>query len=158
MPTGPFTAGSARPRRRGSRELSTGARVGGWVVLLVYLAVLAGITLTPLPGALADRTANFTPGASFARYLADGIDPALARRQLGGNVAMFAPFGFILPFAIAAARKVMVTVPLALLGSATIEVVQATRVEGRVFDIDDVLLNVVGALLGLLLHRLLVRR
>lgn len=153
--TGSFTATSRRSSRRQDGP-STVTRAVGWLALVVYLALLALVTLTPVSGT--EQTANYVPGASFSRYLSEGVENSLAIRQLGGNVVMFLPFGFVLPFAIAAARRVLVTVPLALLASAGIEIVQATRVEGRVFDIDDVLLNVVGALVGLLIHRLLVRR
>lgn len=136
-----------------ARPPSTAARVGGWVVLVAYLGVVAAVTLTPLPGALEDQTANFVPGASFSRYLAEGIDPALAVRQLGGNIAMFLPFGFVLPFAIPATRSLALMVPLAALTSLGIEIAQAEMVEGRVFDIDDVVLNLIGATVGVLIHK-----
>jgi glycopeptide antibiotics resistance protein len=79
---------------------------------------------------------------------------------LGGNVLTLAPFGFLLPFAaprMASWRRIAVAALLFPLG---IELAQlgVSLVLGysyRVTEIDDVLLNFAGILLGFALYRML---
>ena len=66
--------------------------------------------------------------------------------QLGLNAAMFAPFGFLLPVLWRKCRKWKVTVLAGFLLSLTIEVLQMFCF--RATDVDDLLMNTLGAFLG----------
>ncbi|WP_165498465.1 VanZ family protein [Streptomonospora litoralis] len=74
--------------------------------------------------------------------------------QSGGNIALFVPLGALLPLAFGrrAAAFGRVAVVAAVL-SGCVEVVQYALSIGHIASVDDVLLNVFGALLGAALTR-----
>lgn len=66
-----------------------------------------------------------------------------------GNVLAFAPFGFILPLLNKSYRKFHIIAILSILFSVIIEVSQLLLKVG-VFDVDDILMNSIGGILGYL--------
>lgn len=66
-----------------------------------------------------------------------------------GNIVMFIPFGYLISTYIKPKRILPILIVSALT-STTVEFVQSCI--GRSFDVDDILLNVVGALIGFLLY------
>ena len=66
-----------------------------------------------------------------------------------GNILLFVPFGYFVSGYIKAS-KVSHILAVSIISSLTVEVVQLQI--GRSFDIDDVLLNVTGAIVGFLLY------
>ena len=78
------------------------------------------------------------------------------REQLGfeifvvnilGNILAFAPFGFLLPLIHKRNRSFFKILMLSILFSLTVEAIQLYLKVG-IFDVDDILLNTVGGLLG----------
>lgn len=92
---------------------------------------------------------NFVPFTEMFRY---EIGSRLFIKNIIGNILLFLPYGY---FAADFLRSKKVFLPLFLtfIVSMTIELVQLNI--GRTFDIDDVILNTVGGMLGYLLYRLL---
>ena len=92
------------------------------------------------------------------------MHPHLTRfclRNTLGNVALFMPLGILLPLVDTRFRSLKRVLLLALCLSLTIETLQfALRFVGnpRAVDIDDVLLNTLGACLGFLIYRALKLR
>jgi len=93
-----------------------------------------------------------------------GLLSPTTRYELGlaaGNVLLFVPLGLLV--ALAARRGPLVTLVLALGTSVVLETAQLTGLFGlypcayRQADLDDVLMNTVGALLGWLIGWLVVR-
>jgi glycopeptide antibiotics resistance protein len=77
--------------------------------------------------------------------------------QLLGNVLLFVPMGLLLPFVWSRSISAREIAGSAVVMSATIEVIQyLQRFMGmkRSADVDDVILNVVGALIGYVLIKL----
>ena len=70
-------------------------------------------------------------------------------KNVVGNILMFLPFGFFVSYYLNA-NKVSYPLVLTLIVSLTIELVQLKI--GRVFDIDDVILNVIGGFCGFLIY------
>ena len=70
-------------------------------------------------------------------------------KNVVGNIIMFIPFGFFVSYYLRA-NKVGYPLVLTLIVSLTIELVQLKI--GRVFDIDDVILNVIGGFCGFLIY------
>ena len=66
-------------------------------------------------------------------------------KNILGNIIMFMPYGFFVGYYLKL-DKINISLFLTLLVSTTIETTQL--IIGRVFDIDDILLNIVGGLLG----------
>ncbi len=87
---------------------------------------------------------------SYKKWLAGSWDSG---RQILGNVAMFAPFGFLLSGAMGSGRKTCLAVFAAgFLFSATIEVLQLELLRGT-FEYDDIFNNTLGALSGYLVYK-----
>ncbi|WP_410539658.1 VanZ family protein [Streptomyces sp. KL2] len=117
---------------------------------VLFAVVLARLTLTPSYASEALTHSNLRPGDSIRNYL---NQPAFRDtvKQLGGNIALGVPFGVLLPVAWPRARGLLRVVLLTTAVMVAVELVQGAVVPGRAFDIDDVILNTTGALLGYLL-------
>lgn len=94
---------------------------------------------------------NFIPFREIFRY---DFGSRLFIKNVAGNMLLFLPFGFFISYYLKS-EKAWLPVVLTLIASCSIEVVQ--MVIGRVFDIDDILLNLLGGLLGFSCYALLVK-
>ncbi|MFC8699256.1 VanZ family protein [Streptomyces parvus] len=117
------------------------------VGLVAFSVLLAKVTLTPSPASEDIVTSNLQPGRSLRQYAEDYTFLA-ACKQAGGNVLLGVPFGLLLPFLVPRRLRMIRTVLLAAVAMAVVELIQGALVQGRAFDIDDVILNTTGALLG----------
>lgn len=88
---------------------------------------------------------NFIPFKEIFRY---SIGSTKFMKNIFGNILLFVPFGFFSSYYLRH-KKMITPVVLTLVVSLTIEIVQYNI--GRVFDIDDIILNVVGGILGFLI-------
>lgn len=142
-----------------NRKVS-GIRIVCWCLFAVYLALLAyflffaeatGRTFT-------ERTYqyNLIPLHEIKRFV-------VYRKQLGfaavalnliGNVLAFVPFGLFLPLLLRGMRYFGKTVLLGFEFSLLVEIVQLFSKVGS-FDVDDILLNTLGVVLGYVLFFLL---
>ncbi|MEV0777204.1 VanZ family protein [Streptomyces sp. NPDC050428] len=120
------------------------------VLLVGFAAVLAELTLTPSPASSEIAGANLQPGRSLRQYAEDYTFLA-ACKQIGGNVLMGAPFGLLLPVLVPRRFRMVRVVALTLVMMTMVELAQGAIVEGRAFDVDDVIMNTSGALLAYLL-------
>ena len=89
---------------------------------------------------------NYIPFKEMLRYLPYR---KLFIRNVVGNMIMFVPFGFFVTYFVKT-NKMRVTFIITLITSLTIEITQ--KFIGRVFDIDDIILNVLGGTIGFLLY------
>ena len=94
-------------------------------------------------------TNNFIPFKEILRY---NITSRLFFKNVLGNMILFLPFGFFTSYYLKV-DKVRLPLLLTLVASISIEVVQMCI--GRVFDVDDIILNVIGGILGFYLYSLL---
>lgn len=153
----PFVAISYRRQGR-----LTPWRAALWAAALVYFWAIWTYTLLPLPDTASMRCAgvNLDPWAFVddARGAARRPGPFLtdpAILQLLLNVLLFVPLGFLLR--VLGGRGILVAFAVGLGVSVVIETTQLTGVWGiypcayRVFDVDDMLTNTLGAVVGSLL-------
>jgi len=145
--------------------------VASSVLFVLYLGWVVAATLFPLPvrAPVAELEAAGRGGVSVELVPLAGIRDVLAHGSssvrawiLGGNVLTLVPFGFLLPFTaprLATWRRMAVAALLFPLGIelAQLAVSLALEYSYRVTEIDDVLLNFVGVLLGFAVH-LVARR
>ncbi|MFD3325528.1 VanZ family protein [Streptomyces sp. NPDC058701] len=117
---------------------------------VAFSVVLARLTLEPSPASVALTYSNVHPGQSIRAYLDHGTAREAAR-QLGGNLLLGVPFGVLLPVLVPQARGLARVAVSTTVVMVLVELVQGALVTGRAFDIDDVILNTAGALLGYLL-------
>jgi glycopeptide antibiotics resistance protein len=134
-----------RTTKRADRNRRPLFRFVPLVLLVVYLGIVAVLTLGPGDTSGTGAQDNLRPFATINRALDRGT--FLALFQVVGNGLLFVPFGFLAPLAFPRLR-VLTAVFVAAAASAALEIVQLTHIAGRIFDVDDVILNVAGACLG----------
>ena len=113
------------------------------ILFLAYLVLLFQlVTSQDLPGG----GTNLMPFREILRY---DVGTKAFYKQVFGNILLFIPLGY---FATSYCKiKGLRTLTLvSLLSSLTIEVTQ--HYIGRTFDIDDIILNVVGGIVGFLIY------
>jgi glycopeptide antibiotics resistance protein len=94
-------------------------------------------------------TNNFIPFKEILRY---NITSRYFFKNVVGNMLMFLPFGFFISTYLDA-DDIRIPILLTIIASIAIEIVQ--MIIGRVFDVDDILLNLIGAILGFYIYRIL---
>ncbi|MGW3633291.1 VanZ family protein [Streptomyces sp. NPDC005122] len=121
-----------------------------FVAMVAFAVALARVTLEPSPASKALIHTNLHPGQSLRAYL---DQPALrdAVKQIGGNILLGVPFGVLLPVLVPRTRGILRVVLLTAAVMLLVELAQGAFITGRAFDIDDVILNTTGALVGYLL-------
>jgi hypothetical protein len=141
----------AEPRRAPLSVLARWLAVAVALLLMVAFAiVLAKATLVPSYASEGIAHTNLHPGASLRQYY-ERYTVAGAIRQVGGNLLLGVPFGVLLPVAAPKARGLWRVLLATLTVMVLVELAQGAMVAGRAFDIDDVIMNTTGALLGYLL-------
>lgn len=119
--------------------MSEARRTAGYFMLVEALAVIALVTLTPV---------QFSYRAHTLR-LAFDFSP-LHLREDALNAVLFAPLGVA---AAALALRARGALLLAATVSIVVEALQLTVVQGRFAELQDVVANVVGAMIGWALWR-----
>ncbi|MEG1457515.1 MAG: VanZ family protein [Bacilli bacterium] len=89
---------------------------------------------------------NWIPFKEILRY---DVGTTNFYKQVIGNIILFIPFGFFASYYVNIKRLGLITF-ITLISSTIIETVQYYI--GRSFDIDDILLNLVGGILGFLVY------
>ena len=92
---------------------------------------------------------NFIPFREILRY---NITSRLFIKNVLGNMLLFLPFGFFISYYLNV-EKPNLSLLLTLVASVAIEIVQ--MVIGRVFDVDDIILNMLGGFIGYFIYSLL---
>ncbi|MGV9509607.1 VanZ family protein [Streptomyces tendae] len=141
--------GDSRERHTLALPLRLLATACAFVFMVAFAVVLARLTLQPSPASEALTHTNLHPGRSLRAYL---DQPALrdAVKQIGGNILLGVPFGVLVPVVAPRTRGVLRVLLLTAVAMLLVESAQGVLVTGRAFDVDDVILNTAGALLGYL--------
>lgn len=141
------------------------------IVFYIYIAIVIKVIIFKYPWedlkAIMDTwekgvilegldTANFTLFKTIKMYINYSYK-LNSFENLVGNVVVFVPFGFLLPYIQEKSRKLQVLLLNAFLFVLGIEVFQLFSAFGA-FDVDDILLNCFGAVLGWILYRFWERR
>ena len=90
----------------------------------------------------------------FLKVLDQQAYSAAAVINLGGNVIMFIPLGFLLPRVFPGLQKFQRCILATVLIITAVELTQLFTLLGSC-DIDDLILNVIGAAVGFILHKLI---
>ncbi len=140
-----------------------------WAVMILYLLALVDLIVLKYGGGRTweilshwspeavrahAETANYVPFRMILLYLRNWERiPQLAFMNLVYNVAAFVPFGVLAPLLRRGRGTVVPTVLGAALFSLFLEGIQLVSLLGE-FDVDDILLNTLGAIVGLMLYGL----
>ncbi|MGD6842588.1 VanZ family protein [Bacillus infantis] len=130
------------------------------VSFIVYLFVLASILFLGSRGFAWDgmslkdyirQSSNFIPFKTIGMYLqalSDGrMNMDIPVKNLLGNFVLFMPMGVYLPFFIRKKNSIILFTASMTAMLITIEIIQVITRRGS-FDIDDYILNMLGALIG----------
>lgn len=126
-----------------------------WALLICYLGILADLVFLSAAFGRVDAsinrysTMNLIPFRTVMIYIRGirVVGPMAVVINILGNIGVFVPIGFLLPILWKRCRRLLQLTLIALCGSVFIEVTQGFFAVG-VVDVDDVILNVTGALLG----------
>ena len=136
-------------------------RILGWILFLAYLTLLIYFLFFAegygrQQAGTGEYRYNLIPFAEIRRFWVYRKQVGLmaAFLNLGGNVVGFMPFGFLLPVLSEKMRRFWVTVPLGFSLSLSVECVQLAAKVGS-FDVDDIILNTLGVILGYAAFRIL---
>lgn len=140
-----------------------------WSSIIVYLFVMANLLLfkyiSPLELFIKDRYVfrdlNFIPFVGIFQYLfGNDVSFNIALYNVVGNVLIFMPMGLLLQL-MRPKQSLLRTVIVVCLSSIAVELIQYIMGIGSA-DIDDIILNTLGGLLGafifILLNRLIKNR
>ncbi len=98
---------------------------------------------------------NLVPLKEISRFIiyreSLGMWPVLL--NIAGNVAAFVPFGIFLPIFSMRCRKIWMTVYYSFELSLLVELLQLVTRVGS-FDVDDLILNTLGGMLGFLVYQI----
>ena len=130
--------------------------------LLLYVAFLLYNTFEPFAILLQrqDQRANLVPLQGILKMIENAsiFDDEVTQRivfiNLAGNVLLFSPLGFAIPLLEKRLNRILLAVLLGLAFSLVIELAQ-TFLIARVFDVDDLILNAMGTLIGFMVYALL---
>lgn len=111
-----------------------------YLLLLFYVVTFQDVSWS---------TSNYKLFKEITRYR---LGDKLFYKNVVGNMVMFIPYGFLVSHYFKL-KKVYLTLFLSFIASLMIEYSQLLI--GRVFDVDDIMLNVIGGLLGFLLYILM---
>lgn len=139
-------AGIAAPCHRAPVRAVAGLLLALWLLGALWLTLQPG---HPFPGQVVDD--NVVPFHTLAIYFRN-LGSGFWMRNLFGNLGLLLPLGLLGPIALPVLGRWWLILPLAILVSGSIELAQHW-IPARSADIDDVIVNVAGALLGYLLFR-----
>lgn len=127
-----------------------------YILFMLKLLLLSRISVSELfsGSRVADRSTNFIPFQSITAFLSGSTANAkrFAFSNVVGNVAAFVPFGAYLLF-VGRDKRVRTNLLIVLLASVCVELTQWIFGIGTL-DIDDVILNTLGGLIGICGYKL----
>ena len=115
-----------------------------YVLLIMY--VLCLFQIVSFQDSSSIGTNNFIAFREILRY---DISSKYFVKNVIGNVIMFIPYGFFISYFFKS-KKIYIPFIMSFVASISIEIMQ--KYIGRVFDIDDIILNCFGGILGFLLY------
>lgn len=90
---------------------------------------------------------NYVPFKTISLYLSGKVNAKVSWINLVGNVVGFMPLGFMIPSLVKKLNKFRYILGIGFLFSLGFEIIQLVTGLGE-FDVDDLILNTLGALLG----------
>ena len=127
---------------------------------ILFVLYIAGLVYFLFFAEMLDRTGiersyhyNLIPFREIRRFIvyADLLGPVAVISNLFGNIAIFMPFGFLVPILGRKKRKFWFTALASFELSLSVECIQLITKTGC-FDVDDILLNTTGSILGYLAY------
>ncbi|CEG31953.1 VanZ family protein [Peribacillus castrilensis] len=143
------------------------------LLFIIYICSLIGITIFPFPvqkyfieTMIEDQLGlkhNFIPFKIFYDAMSYGslsFGLTILLKQVVGNIILFLPMGFVLPMIFTNLQTIRKVIFIGFFASLSIELFQALAglwigYNYRAADIDDLIFNVLGTVIGFLIWKLL---
>ncbi|TYS17500.1 VanZ family protein [Rossellomorea vietnamensis] len=122
------------------------------LLFLVSVLWIIGMTIFPIEIGIPHRygpSNNFVPLSSIKDLMSHSYF-MVPLRNIAGNIILFVPLGFMLPLKFNKFNSVLMVGLVGLLSSTFIELIQLW-LPIRAIDVDDILLNTLGSMIGFLL-------
>lgn len=97
---------------------------------------------------------NFMPFKSIFEYLFNSKNIRISVKNLLGNIIAFMPFSFLMPLLTNRISKFKAIIISSFILSLSFECIQLLTGLGE-FDVDDIILNVLGAVFGYLFYKII---
>ncbi|GGE45284.1 hypothetical protein GCM10011391_25140 [Pullulanibacillus camelliae] len=124
-------------------------------IFFTYLLILVYLTLFTYNYYVYGKSFNLVFFDSI-KLMLDSGNIWLIMKNILGNVVLFFPFGFLAPTLFYFLRSFSNCFFISLFTSALIEICQYEFAE-RIFDVDDIVLNTAGAILGWIVFKLVYK-
>ena len=128
-----------------------------YLVVLIRIVLFKQVALYNLFAAIGsmERTIRISPFKSLLDMINNNISVTRILENILGNIAIFIPFGLLLP--IVQKDKSKKIILYGLITSALIEIIQYVFALGS-SDIDDLTLNTLGTIIGYLLYKIIHKK
>ena len=123
-------------------------------IFFIYITIVLSITFNNLDSYYAltfDYQFNSIPLKETISMFKNTLSVALY--QVGGNILLFIPFGLFIPFLYKKDQNIIKVGFLSFLFSLSIEISQV--ILGRIGDIDDLIFNTIGGIIGFIIYFIL---
>lgn len=141
-----------------------------WILLVVYFMLLIKVILFKYPLSMITsmmnnpnitldvriKGGNFIPLRTIVYYILGGQNFRIAIENIMGNIIAFIPLGFLIPITFKRISKLKKIIIISFLISLLFEIIQLFTGIGS-FDIDDILLNVFGAIIGYVVYLIIIK-
>lgn len=98
-------------------------------------------------GIIQEEALKYLP-FQFIRFASSAF--TVSFKNLMGNILIFFPMGFIVPY-VAKKRKMLIVILYSVIFSSFIEIMQLIYLSSRRPDVDDIILNTLGGIVGYLI-------
>ena len=128
-----------------------------YLVVLIRIVLFKQVALYNLFAAIGsmERTISIIPFKSLLDMINNNISVTRILENILGNIAIFIPFGLLLPIVQKDESKKIIL--YGLITSALIEIIQYVFALGS-SDIDDLMLNTLGTVIGYLLYKIIHKK
>lgn len=140
-----------------------------WLLFILYLFILINvivlkginplkITIPNIHRSFIEKISaiNFIPFKTILYYLGGNEPLTTCVKNILGNIFAFSPLGFLLPILFKKCKKIKHIFFVSFILSLSIEITQVQFYLGSC-DIDDIILNVSGAILGFAIYQVILR-
>ncbi len=128
------------------------------LLFIIYCAVMIWLLFIQRIGRVADYGVNIIPLRTVHEYIGmyRSGHPNLVNHaivNIGGNIIMFIPFGFLIPCLSKIISSITNVIIITIVTIFAVEIVQYALRLGA-FDIDDLILNTLGSAFGYIILRI----
>ena len=117
------------------------------ILFIIYIIILFYIVSKPI---YTYNIINIKPFKEILRY---NITSKYFIKNVIGNILLFIPFSLFICFYLNI-NKLYIIIIISFILSLTIEFIQINI--GRVFDIDDIILNIISSIIGYFIYKIIV--